>query len=201
MPAAYPLRWPLRAGMVAPPTLGAVAMVLASADYTAAQGIGEVAWMEGIGWATEPSFLGDRKLAGAPALKAAACQAYAQASVSAPLASFDVAEVSDATPYQELLAYEALGLAARGEWRARVDDGTFAASGRLPVNLSGGALTFNPVFCSGLMRIAEVANQVRDRAGPHQRAGAARGVAHAASGFAMQYNTVVVLGRDDGGRA
>ncbi len=61
------------------------------------------------------------------------------------------------------------------------------------MNLSGGALSLNPVYCTGLIRIAEVANQVRGRAGRHQKPGARRGVAHAASGPAMQYQTVVVL--------
>jgi acetyl-CoA C-acetyltransferase len=69
------------------------------------------------------------------------------------------------------------------------------------VNISGGALSINPVYCTGLIRIAEVARQVLGRAGRHQHADARRGLAHAASGFAMQYNTVVVLRRDEQGVA
>lgn len=69
----------------------------------------------------------------------------------------------------------------------------------MPVNPSGGALSFNPVFCSGLVRIAEAANQVRGKAGNHQAKNVHRVLAHAASGFAMQYNTVVVMGRDQKG--
>ena len=65
------------------------------------------------------------------------------------------------------------------------------------MNLSGGALSFNPIFCAGLMRIAEAANQVRGRAGAHQVKNARRALAHAASGPAMHYNTVVVM---DGGK-
>jgi acetyl-CoA C-acetyltransferase len=102
-----------------------------------------------------------------------------------------VAEVADATPYQELLAYEALGLAPRAEWAARLKDGTFGPDGKLPVNLSGGALSLNPVYCTGMMRIAEIARRVLGRDGATTRTG----LAHAASGFAMQYNTVVVLRR------
>lgn len=198
-PTGRPLRWPLREHMVAPPTSGAVAMVLASAAHIAERGLKNVAWIEGLGWATEPSFLGDRDLACAPALEAAVTQAYGAAKVEKPVSSFDLAEVSDTTPYQELLAYEALGFAGRDAWARCAKDGTFAAGGRLPVNLSGGALSFNPVFCTGMIRIAEVANQLRGRAGKHQHPTARRGVAHAASGFAMQYNTVVVLGRGEPG--
>jgi acetyl-CoA C-acetyltransferase len=74
------------------------------------------------------------------------------------------------------------------------DNGRFAVGGAMPVNASGGALSFNPVYCHGLIRIAEAANQVRGRAGNHQIDGVQRALAHAASGFAMQYNTVVVMG-------
>jgi len=53
------------------------------------------------------------------------------------------------------------------------------------------------VYCAGLVSIAEAANQVRGRAGPHQRKNVRRALAHAASGFAMQYQTVVVMGSSE----
>jgi len=190
--------WPLQGAMMAEPVTGAVALVLASEAYVT-EHAGDVAWISGMGWATEPAFLGDRDLAQAPALAAAALQAYREADISDPLTTLDVAEIADATPFQELLAYEALGLAPRATWQARVADGTFAIGGKLPVNLSGGALSLNPVYCTGLIRIAEIARQVLGRAGPHQQTGVRIGLAHAASGDAMQYNTVVVLRRGEQG--
>jgi len=153
-----------------------------------------------MGWATEPSFLGDRDLGTAPALRAAAVQAYAEAGITDPLAQLDVVEITDATPYAELLAYEALGLCGRQDWAVRVSDGTFAHDGQLPVNLSGGVQTFNPVFCTGLIRFAEIANQVRGHAGAHQHRNARNGLAQAGSGFAMQYQSAVVFGREQGAR-
>ncbi|MEO9189894.1 MAG: thiolase family protein [Acetobacteraceae bacterium] len=194
--AAKARRWPLQEGMMAEPATGAVALVLATEAFARERGVADVAWISGMGWATEPSFLGDRDLAEAPALHAAAQQAYAESGITDPGEAIDVAEIADATPFQELLAYEALGLAPRASWEARVADGRFGPEGKLPVNLSGGAQSLNPVFCTGLIRIAEAVNQVRHRAGGHQRAGARLGLAHAASGFAMQYNTVVVLNRE-----
>ncbi len=199
-PAANTIRWPLQPGMAAAPVTGAVALVLASEDYVQEHAC-PVAWIAGMGWATEPSFLGDRDLTQAPALHAAAQQAYGEAGVTDPASAFDVAEVADATPYQELLAYEGLGLSPRAAWSARVADGTFGPAGKLPVNLSGGAVTLNPVYCTGLIRIAEIARQVLGRAGPHQHRDAKTGLAHAASGDAMQYNTVVVLRRGEQGAA
>jgi acetyl-CoA C-acetyltransferase len=197
--AGKPIRWPLTDTMVCPPGFGLVAMVLADGATVAKRKLTDVAWIRGMGWATEPGFLGDRDLARLPSLDAAREQAYAAAGVTDPAKAFDLAEVADATPYQELMAYEGLGICARDGWSDYVKRGSSTRRGSLPVNLSGGALSFNPIFCAGLIRIAEAANQVRGRAGAHQLAGARRAVAHAASGPAMHYNTVVVLDREGKG--
>lgn len=189
-------RWPLTPSMTSQPVTGAVALVLASPDFIAERGMKKIAWLQGMGWATEAGFLGDRDLTTAPALEAAARQAYAMAGVTDPAHAFGVAEITDATPYSELLAYEALGLCRRDDWESRTADGSFHVGGRLPVNPSGGVLTYNPVFCTGMIRIAEVAQQVRGRAGAHQIQGVKRGLAHAGSGFAMQYQSAIVFGSE-----
>ena len=190
------VRWPLTEGMVSKPAFAVVAVVLGSDAFVAERGIGQPAWIHGMGWATEPGFLGDRDLAELPSLRSAAQQAYGAAGITQAESAFDVAEVADASPYQQLLALEALGLCQADAWQASIGRGDFRSGGRLPVNPSGGALSFNPVFCAGLMRIAEAGNQVRGQAGRHQVADVTKALAHGASGFAMQYNTVVVFGRD-----
>ena len=177
------------------PVTGIVALMLASEDFIRERGLDPVAWISGMGWATETAFLGDRDLAKAPALESAAKQAYGEAGVADAATAFDLAEVTDVTPYQALIALDALGLASRAQWRDKLPE--FGPDGRLPVNLSGGVASLNPVFCTGLIRIAEVANQLRGRAGAHQKPGVKRGLAHAASGPAMQYQTVIIL---DAGR-
>jgi acetyl-CoA C-acetyltransferase len=189
-----PKRWPLTEGMVSPPAYGLVALVLADQGFIAERRLQAPAWIQGMGWATEPGFLGDRDLSQLPSLAHAARQAYDAAGIEDPVSAFRVAELSDATPYQELISYAALGLCAREQWAAAAHSGRFARGGALPVNLSGGALSFNPIYCAGLTSIAEAANQVRGSAGHHQADNVTRALAHAASGFAMQYNTVVVLG-------
>ena len=125
----------------------------------------------------------------------------APAGTAITASQLDVAEITDATPYSELLAYEALGLCGRANWAADLASGRFGRDGSLPVNLSGGVSTYNPVFCNGLIRIAEIANQVRGKAGNHQRAGAKLGIAHAGSGPAMQYQAAIILGTEQGARA
>jgi len=188
-------RWPLTHEMTPPPVTGAVALVLASEDFVAPRG-GRVAWVRGMNWATETGFLGDRDLSTAPALETAARGAYEEAGVALPRDTIQVAEVSDPTPYQGLLALEALGLSGRHEWASDVKSGAFDFGDKLKINPSGGVRAANAVFCNGLIRIAEAANQVMGRAGGHQVAGVRTALAHAASGFAMQYQTVVVLGQD-----
>jgi acetyl-CoA C-acetyltransferase len=54
------------------------------------------------------------------------------------LSDLDFAEVHDCFTIAELLIYEAMGLAPRGEGHRVLDDGIVHAGGRLPVNLSGG---------------------------------------------------------------
>ena len=112
------------------------------------------------------------------------------------MTAFDLAELTDATPYSELLAYQALSVCPRHQWAARTADGSFALGGRLPVNLSGGVLTWNPLFCTGMIRIAEVVNQIRGPRRAHQADNVRHGLAHAGSGFAMQYQSAVVLSKE-----
>jgi acetyl-CoA C-acetyltransferase len=196
--SSRPLRWPLTAGMVSPPAYGLVALVLAEESFVSERDLEKAAWIHGMGWATEPGFLGDRNLAELPSLASAVQQAYASAGIDDPLSAFQVAEVSDATPYQQLMACAGLRLCLREEWTTSNWE-RFGRSDALAINPSGGALSFNPVYCAGLVSIAEAANQVRGRAGNHQRRKVERVLAHAASGFAMHYNSVVVLGREPGG--
>ena len=196
--ASRMLRWPITEGMVSPPAFCVVATIIASEEWIAEHKNVKPAWIHGVGWATETAFLGDRDLSQADSLRAAAQQAYRDAGIKPAdvKRAFDLAEVADATPYQELMALEGLGLCAKDQWVAATRRGDFGHAGKLPVNLSGGAISFNPVFCTGLLRIVEAANQVRGCAGIHQRANVRRTVAHGASGFAMQYNSVVVFGRE-----
>ena len=58
-------------------------------------------------------FLGDRQLTELPSLAAATKQAYRSADVNDARSAFQVAEISDATPYQQLMACDGLGLCRR----------------------------------------------------------------------------------------
>ena len=188
--ASKPARWPVQAGMLRPPVTSAVALVLASEDHVKKAGVKNPAWVRGMGWATEAAFLGDRDLTAASALEEAARQAHSDAG-TAGVGQVDVAEICGPTPYQELIAYQALGIGGPAEWTDLVR----GKPGRLSINPSGGLASINPVYCGGLVRVAEAANQVRGVAGKHQAAVANTALAHAASGPASMYQTVVIFGR------
>jgi acetyl-CoA C-acetyltransferase len=170
--AASPfVAWPLRELHLGPLVDGAVALLVASEEL-APRLAPTYAVMEGMGWATDSYWLGDRPRAELPSLAAAARDAYARAGIDDPQRALDVVELSDASPYHELMARDALGI-----------------DGAVPVNPSGGQQAGWPDFAFGLDRVAEVVGHVT---GP---TGARRGLAHAAAGFGSQANSVFVLGR------
>ncbi len=178
--------WPLKALETPPLSDGVCALVLASAGRARALRRSR-AWVRGVGWASETYWREPEALVASEALAAAADRAYRTAGISAPRREIAVAEVYDLTPYHELMAYEGLGFCGPGEGPRIVDDP------RITVNPSGGVLSANPSFASGLVRVAEAALQVMGRADGRQVSGARIALAHASSGLAGQAHTVVVL--------
>jgi acetyl-CoA C-acetyltransferase len=93
--------------------------------------------------------------------------AYQQAGITLDDLSF--AEVHDCFTIAELLAYEAMGLAAPGKGARAVLDGTTSATGRLPVNRSGGLKAKgHPVGATGVSMHAIAAMQLTGQAGAMQ---------------------------------
>lgn len=178
--------WPLKALETPPLSDGVCALVLASAERARALRR-PAAWVRGIGWASETYWREPEALAASPAFRAAAERAYAMAGISAPARQITVAEVYDATPYHELMAYEGLRFCGPGEGQHLVGNPSVA------VNPSGGVISANPAFASGLVRVAEAALQAMGRAGERQVRGATVALAHAAGGLAGQAHTVVLF--------
>jgi acetyl-CoA acetyltransferase len=107
----------------------------------------------------------------------AAQDAYAEAGVGP--GDVDVVECQDTDAARELLAWEELGLCARGEQRGILDSGAAALGGTRPVNPSGGLLSKGePLGASGLGQVVELVEQLRGAAGPRQVEGAKIGLAH-----------------------
>jgi acetyl-CoA C-acetyltransferase len=187
--------YPLRTLDCPPESVGGVALVLAAEEHVK-RITDKPVWVKGIGWAIEGYYLGSKDLSEMPSLVAAAQRAYSMAGIKRPLEELDVAEIHEPTSYHELMAYEALGLAAAGQGARLIDEGATERGGKLPVNMSGGALSTNLLGASGLARAAEATLQLRGEAHGRQVAGAKLALAHGFSsltGAASPTNCVVVL--------
>ncbi len=95
----------------------------------------------------------------------------------------DVVECHDASAPAELMAYESLGLCAKGEGGKLIDSGATKLGGRIPVNTSGGLLRKgHPVGATGIAQIVELTEQLQGRSGPRQVANAKIALAHNGGG-------------------
>jgi acetyl-CoA acetyltransferase len=107
--------------------------------------------------------------------------AYEQAGV-APR-DVDVVELHDAFTIAELLYYEALGLAERGDSADMLRRGDTALGGRVPVNPSGGLLAKgHPLGATGVAQMVEVVWQLQNRADGRQVEGARIGLTQCTGG-------------------
>jgi acetyl-CoA C-acetyltransferase len=152
-------------------------------------------WMKGVGHCTDAFRLGDRDLADTRALKKAAKRAYDMAGIDDPRKEIDLAEVYDAFSYMEPLWLEGLGICDDGMGCEYLERGYFDADGKLPVNVSGGRLSANPVQSAGLYAMAEAVLQLRGKAGKRQVRGAETALVHGINGMCGQSHCVWVLGR------
>jgi acetyl-CoA acetyltransferase len=83
----------------------------------------------------------------------------------------DVAEVHDCFTVAELLSYEAMGLAKKGEGRHIAASGHTAIDGALPVNTGGGLVGFgHPVGATGVKQPLEIFRQMKGMCGDYQMA-------------------------------
>jgi acetyl-CoA acetyltransferase len=111
--------------------------------------------------------------------KEAARQAYQEAEVSAD--EVDVVELHDCFSANELITYEALGLADEGEGHKLVESEATTYGGDGPVvNPSGGLISKgHPLGATGLAQCSELTWQLRGKADARQVSGA---------GVALQHN-------------
>lgn len=167
---------------------GACALVLANKNRAKVLTDSPI-WIRGIGWSTDTYYMGDRELAELNSLREASQMAYRMAGIQNPVEEIDVAEVYDLTSYHELMVLEGLGFCQLGE------GGRFISNSDLPINRSGGLVSSNPYFASGLVRVAEGVLQLQNRANGRQVDNAEIALAHGASGLCYQKNCVVMLER------
>ncbi len=192
--ASEVVAWPVHRLMVSPVSDGAAAIVLA-AEEVAKRLTAKPVWVEGIGWALDTSYWGNRDLAYPRYVEDAARMAYRMAGITEPRRQIHVAEPYDPFAYKELHHLEGLLLADRGKAPEDLARGRFNRDGELPSCPSGGLLGVgNPIAAAGLMKICELFWQLRGEAGKRQVPNnPQRGLAQA-WGDLMQIGTVVVAG-------
>lgn len=185
-----PLAWPIKLLDVPPISDGACAVVLASED--AAKSSAKPAWIHGMSYVSEAENVAHRSMLQSEPLMIAAQNVYRQAGITNPRRQCDVVEVQEPYTCFELSYYEGLGLCPPGGAAALIESGATERGGDIPVNPSGGCMGANPIGATALIRLAEVAQQVRGRAGDYQIPGAKVGLMQAGGGWANLRGAAVV---------
>lgn len=178
-----PVLWPgvMTRLMACPPTCGAAAAVVCSADYAARHGLRQDVRIRAQAMTTDTSVTFDardmREVVGYSMAQAAAQQVYEAAGVGPD--DVDVIELHDCFAQNELITYEALGLCPRGEAQRFVRDGDNTYGGAVVTNPSGGLLSKgHPLGATGLAQCTELVEQLRGQAGPRQVEGARLALQH-----------------------
>jgi acetyl-CoA acyltransferase len=173
---------PLTKLQCSPTSDGSGAAVIASERFVEEHGLGDRAIeIAGQAMVTDMSSTFEErssiKIVGFDMSKEAADRAYEQAGVGPD--DVDVIELHDCFSANELITYEALGLAAEGEGHKLVDDEDTTYGGRWVVNPSGGLISKgHPLGATGLAQCTELTWQLRGDAGKRQVDGAQVALQH-----------------------
>ena len=163
---------PLTKLQCCPTSDGAAAAILASEDFVEKHGLRDKAIeIAGMAMATDlPSSFEAKsciKMVGFDMSKTAARKAYAQAGLGPE--DVQVVELHDCFSANELITYEALGLAPEGKGGELVESGATTYGGRWVVNPSGGLISKgHPLGATGLAQCAELVWQLRGQAEKRQ---------------------------------
>jgi acetyl-CoA acetyltransferase len=162
---------PLTRFQCCPPTCGAAAAILASDDFMKKKGIARAVYIAAQAMTTDlkSSFHEDSmiKMVGYDMAKDAAKKVYEQSGLGPE--DVDVVELHDCFTANELLTYEALGLAREGEAEKFIWDGDNTYGGKFVTNPSGGLLSKgHPLGATGLAQCTELVWQLRGTADKRQ---------------------------------
>jgi acetyl-CoA C-acetyltransferase len=189
-----PLAWPIKLLDVPPISDGACEVILA-ADEVVPKVSSKPAWIRGMSYFGEADNAADRFMLQSVPLQLAAQRVYKKAGITNPRRQFDVAELQEPYTNFELSYYEGLGLCAAGEGAALIESGATEMDGDIPCNPSGGCMGANPIGATALIRLAEAALQVTDKADERQVPGARTALVQAGGGWA-NLRGVAVVGAD-----
>ncbi|GAB3859897.1 thiolase domain-containing protein [Nocardioides maradonensis] len=184
---------PIHYDETCPSSDGACALVIASEDVAAASP--NPAWIHGTAMRSEPTSAAERDQVNPQAGRDASAYLWKQVGITDPLEEIDVAEIYVPFAWFEPMWIENLGFTPEGEGWKLTEAGETNLGGKLPINVSGGVLSSNPIGASGMLRFGEAALQVRGLAGEHQVDGVRRALGHAYGG-GSQFFSMWVLGAE-----
>ena len=171
---------PLTRLQCCPPTCGAAAAILCSAEFARANGIDATVVIRAQAMTTDfaSTFCGDMMtVVGYDMAKAAADQVYEAAGVGPE--DIRVVELHDCFTTNELLTYECLGLTPEGTAEKFIAEGDNTYGGRVVTNPSGGLLSKgHPLGATGLAQCAELVWQLRGQAEARQVDGVTLALQH-----------------------
>jgi acetyl-CoA C-acetyltransferase len=181
---------PIRYDETCPSSDGACALVIGNEDAAAA--VANPAWIHATAMRSEPTTYSGRDQVNPKAGQEAAAALWKQAGITNPLEEIDCAEIYVPFSWFEPMWIENLGFMPEGKGWTLTEAGETAIGGKLPINMSGGVLSSNPIGASGMLRFAEAARQVMGRAEEHQVDGARKALGHAYGGGSQFYSMWVV---------
>ena len=117
-------------------------------------------------------------------------QAYEMAGIGPE--DVDVTMLYDAFTINTILFLEDLGFCEKGEGGTFVEGGRIAPGGELPVNTSGGGLSYNHPGMYGLLMLIEAVRQLRGECGERQVEGAEVALAHGNGGVLSSQVTAIL---------
>jgi acetyl-CoA acyltransferase len=173
---------PLTKLQCSPTSDGSAAAVIASERFVDEHGLGDRAIeIAGQAMVTDMAYTFDErssiKIVGFDMSKEAARRAYEEAEVGPH--DVDVIELHDCFSANELITYEALGLAPEGEGHKLVEAEDTTYGGQWVVNPSGGLISKgHPLGATGLAQCTELSWQLRGDAGKRQVDGAKVALQH-----------------------
>jgi acetyl-CoA C-acetyltransferase len=155
---------PLKLYDCCPMTDGAASIVLASEEKVKELKVDTPVWVAGIGYSSGTANLSKRPdFVGLEASVLASQRAYKEAGITP--SQVDFAEVHDCFTIAEILAYEDIGLCAKGEGAKLIREGQTEIGGRIPVNMDGGLKSKgHPIGTTGCSMIYELTRQLREEA-------------------------------------
>lgn len=159
--------YPLKLYDACPITDGAAALILAS-EEVARKITDSPVWIVSQGVASGTANLSRRTdFTGIEASYVAAKEAYKRAKIdfSDAWRYFDVADVHDCFTIAEIMAYEDLGFAKRGEGHLMARNGETYIGGKIPVNVDGGLKAKgHPIGATGVSMAVSITRQLLYRA-------------------------------------